>query len=177
MKRSLKSALTLAAAAFALQPIAAAAQEQQCLTEQEISAMIVYAVPHALRGLNTSCGPALSSDGFLNLGGGELAARYADRGSENWPLAFDAFLKFAGANGAMAQSEIQLDKLPPEVVRPLVDELIAQKVASDLKVEDCRKYERVLEVVAPLEPEELGAITAVVFSMVGVDNPKVCPVE
>ena len=176
MKRTLKAALTLASAAFAVQPIAASAQ-QQCLSEQEVSAMIIYAVPHALRGLGTKCGPALAGDGFFKRGGADLASRYAAQGNANWPLAFDAFLKFAGVNGAMGESPMPLDQLPPEVVRPLVNELVAQKVAQDLKVEDCRKYERVLEVVAPLEPEELGAISAIVFSMVGVENPSVCAVE
>jgi len=168
----------MAAVAMAIQPALSSAQAAEtCLKEAEVSAMLVYAMPHAIRGISSSCSTTLASDGFLANGAGEMSSRYLAEGDAAWPAAFSAFMTFIRADEAAQTGGFALDKLPEELVRPLVDELIAQKVAEGMKVEDCRKFERVGEAIAPLEPHEVGNLVAVVLDLTDVDKPSICPSE
>jgi len=170
------SALALAASTFAMQPAVAQA-EQACVTEEAVSAMIVYGLPHVMRAAGNKCAGTLSADGFFALQAEAMANRYMAHSDEAWPLAYDTFLRLAEANGASTDDDFPLDELSDDAVRPLITEMLAIKFTEDMKLEDCRKIERAAEALAPLEPWELGNLSAVILSIVGVDNPSICPVE
>ena len=170
------SALAAAALALVSQPALAQAQ-RDCISEAEVSAMVIYAVPSALRGVQSRCGANLAPNGFLATNGARLAQRYAAASDANWPRALSGLNRMVGSGELKQQAPIQLDQLPPELVRPLFDEMIAQKVATQVAVTDCRRIERAAEAFSPLEPEELGRISAVVLNLVGVDKPKICTVN
>ena len=176
MSLAKSSVLAIAALSLASQPVFAQVQ-RDCVNEAEVSAMVIYAVPHALRGVRSRCGANLASDGFLAAHGAQLARRYNAVADANWPGALSGLNRMVGTGELKQQMPIQLDRLPPEVVRPLFDEMIAQKVAAQVAVADCRRIERAAEAFAPLEPEELGRISAVILSLVGVDKPKICVVN
>ena len=169
-------AFAVAATALFAQP-ALAQGARGCISEAEVGAMVIYAVPHALRGVNTQCAATLAPDGFLARQGERMGQRYAALSNANWRPAFNGFMQMAGTGQLEARAGFDLSTLPPEIVRPLVDEMIAQKVGEQVKTGDCRRIERTVEAFAPLEPAELGRISAVVLSLVGVDNPKICPVS
>ena len=68
-----------------------------------------------------------------------------------------------------------LADLPDEAVRPLIDALIQQKVAEAIKPGSCSDIERLAEVLALLETDEVGALSGVIASMALKDkNPQVC---
>lgn len=166
-----KIATALAAAATAALPVSAAAQEA-CLTETQVSAMVVYGVPLAMGGLQQSCGEVLSPDGFLATGAPAMADRYAAQSDAAWPDAFSAFLSFAGSGGQESVSAMR--EMPQEALRPFLDALITGLIANEVKPEKCGNIERLLEVLAPLEPFEAGRLAAVIAAMAGVEDPEIC---
>ena len=169
------TALALAACALVSQP-ALAQSAKPCVSEAEVSAMVIYGVPHALRGVQDRCGANLAPDGFMAREGNRLTQRYAALAQANWRPALNGLMQLSGAGEMEQDSGFDLASLPPEIVRPLIDEMIAQKVGEQVKVGDCRRIERAVEAFAPLEPAELGRISAVILSLVGVDQFTICPV-
>ena len=170
------SALAIAALTLASQPAFAQAQ-RDCVSEAEVSAMVIYGVPHALRGVRSRCGANLAADGFLATRGEQLSQRYAALADANWRGALNGLTRMMLADDVAARGGLQLDRLPPEIVRPLLDEMIAQKVGEQVAVTDCRRIERAAEVFSPLDPDELGRISALILSLAGVDKPKICTVN
>ena len=171
-------ALALAALTIPAQPVFAQAQAQRdCVTEAEVSARGIYSVPHALRSVRSRCGANLAADGFLATQGNRLSQRYAALADSNWRGALTGITRMVGAGLMQGQAQLQLDRLPAEIVRPLVDEMIAQKVAEQVAPADCRRIERAAEAFAPLEPTEVGRISAVIMSLAGIERPKICTVS
>tara|TARA_A100001391_G_scaffold129559_2_gene88722 strand:+ start:5087 stop:5620 length:534 start_codon:yes stop_codon:yes gene_type:complete len=176
MSLTKSSAPVLAAAMLTAQPVQAEAL-RDCVSEAEVSAMVIYAVPHALRGVRTRCGANLAADGFLVTQGEQLTQRYAAFADASWDDALSGLALMAGTPDVEGTEDLRLDKMPPEIVRPLVDEMIAQKVSQMVAVPDCGRIERAVEAFAPLEPNELGQISAVILSLTGVKKPKICAVS
>lgn len=168
-----KFVTALAAAATAALPVTASAQEA-CLTEQQVSAMIVYGVPLAMGGLEQSCGEVLSPDGFLATGAPEMVERYAAQSDVAWPDAFSAFLTFAGSDNDEGASAMR--EMPEEALRPFLDALLTGMIANEVKPERCGNIERLLEVLAPLEPFEAGRLAAVIAALAGVEDPEICEI-
>lgn len=84
--------------------------------------------------------------------------------------------QFGGKGGAEADEMMAMfQTLPPETVRPLFDAVIEQKVAEEIKVGDCAKIERGVELLSPLPPENVGGLITFLLDVAKVDNPKVCP--
>ena len=116
-----KIVTALAAAATAALPATATAQET-CLTERQVSAMVVYGVPLAMGGLQQSCADVLSPDGFLATGAPAMVDRYSAESDAAWPDAFSAFLTFAGSSSEEGVSAMR--EMPEEAMRPFLDALL-----------------------------------------------------
>jgi hypothetical protein len=175
-----KLASLLAGAAILVQPVAAAAANGRiaspCITEAEISSMVVYAVPSVIQSANLRCSEALSSRGFLARQGQTLAGRYIGLQDKAWPQAKSGFMKFASTKSASNADKLDiLATLPDDAVRPLVDALVVQELAGKIAVKDCRKVERIMEAISPIEPEAAGDLIGVIASLAGLENPSICP--
>lgn len=165
-----------AAAALALQPAVAGAQ-QACITEDEVSAMAIYSVPSLVQSVRVRCNGKLASSGFLARRGDALIARYAKLQSSVWPRAKSGLLKFGAgkARGAPGQVDPSMfATLPDNAVRPLVDALIVQEAAAKLEPSHCGRVERVIEAVAPIDPEVAGTLIGVVVGLVAPNDPPIC---
>lgn len=174
MTRKFRTIFSMAAAAaFVVQPSVASAQ--QCISEPQISDMIVYAVPLAVKSVQNTCGASLASDGFLALEGDALSARYLVHKDYAWPGAVEALMVFAGDKDPEVGQLFQ--SLPPEALQPFIDAVIVQKVAEEIPVKDCRKIERAIEAIAPVEPQDAGNLIAVIMSLADIKEPSVCPLE
>lgn len=166
--------LAMAAGLAALaQPQLAAAQS--CISDEEVSAAAIYAVPPLIAGVRAKCRPVLADDGFLATNGDALSARYAALAPQNWPIARDALLKLAGTSSANErQIADTLRQLPDDAVRPMVDALIVEKLAEDIRPESCERIERGISLLEPLEPAETGAIAAFILLMVRPEGLPLC---
>lgn len=167
-----KVAAAIAAAATASLPVTAAAQEA-CLTETQVSAMVIYGVPLAMGGLQESCSGQLGTSGFLATGAPAMADRYAAQSDAVWPEAFAAFSTFAGRNGDDRGFEA-MRQMPEEALRPFLDALITGLISAQIPADKCGDIEKLLEALAPLEPHEAGRLAAVIASLTGVENPSIC---
>lgn len=175
----------LAAVALATPVYAQAAQAKPpCVSEQEVSALTVYSLPQIIAATRTSCGARLSANGFLATGADALAQRYASQKAPNWPLAKSALMKFASAKSDASKAGAsdplaQVGSLPDNALQPFVDAFIQQEVAQQIKPAACRPIERVMQAIAPLEPDETGTLIGVIAGLAlthDKDLP-VCPVE
>lgn len=165
--------------------VAGQASAQECISQAQISNLAIYAVPLLVDGVQGKCVGQLPSDGFLATSGAEFTAPYTHLQDSVWPEAREGFMYFA-ANGGKQDEGMQgeglanaqlLRSLPDEALRPLFDAIITQKVGESVKLGDCHKVERALELMAPLPPENTGELIALLVSAVGKQEPKVCESE
>ena len=170
-----KGLAACAAAALALQPIAASAQ-QACVTEAELSAVAIYSVPSLEQAMRVKCSGELSSNGYLARRGDALSGRYAALQPKVWPRAKSGMLKVLGSNSGAAQGRQLLDSvgmLPDNAIRPLVDAWIIQETSAKIPSANCRRLEWVIEAMAPIDPEVAGGV---IGALVGLVDPEQMPV-
>lgn len=173
----LKGLALAAAASLALQPTLASAQAN-CVTEQEVTAIAIYAVPGAIEAVRLKCGATLGTGGYLARSGAGLSARYTALQPRVWPRAKAGLLKVltarAGDNRAR-QSMGMMASLPDSAVRPLVDALIVQEISAKIATGQCRRIELVLQAIAPIEPEIAGGVIGSIVGLVDPEQMPVCP--
>lgn len=170
-RRSLSIAL---AASFSM--LASQAHAQQCIAEKQVESLAIYALPAIVKGVQTECVNELSDDGFLAQSGEAFVQPYLAMQDSVWPDAKAGFLLFA-AKGEEDQAEDEMDllaSLPDEAVRPLLDLILTEKVGEEIKLSDCGRIERAVELVAPLPPENTGGLIALIAGLAGVDDPRIC---
>lgn len=152
----------------------AAEVETNCLSEEEISAMVVYVMPQAIAAAQMSCKTELAPDSFIITRGTVMAQRYAERADAMWPLTRSAFIKFGG--GSKNEDIRELTNLPDTAIRPLIEAVVKQKVAEEIKPKSCHGIERLAKVMDRIEPETTGALIGVIAALALADKekPKVC---
>lgn len=164
-----------AAAALAIQPVAASAQA--CVTEDEASAIAIYSVPSLVEAVRLKCGGELAPSGYLARRGDSLIGRYAPIQTRVWPRAKSGLLKvFASKAGASSgrQTLNAVASLPDDAVRPLVDALIVQEASPKIAPQNCTRLERVIEFVAPIDPELAGDLLGAIAGLVNHREFPVC---
>lgn len=156
---------------------AQAAHAQQCITPEDLTDAGIYSVPVLAEGFETSCAPHLAEHGFFATRGDEFVAPYAAMQEERWPGTRRAFL-LLGASGGDDEADVEgmelLASLDPDALRPLVDAFLAQKIGEEIKPEDCPRIEQVMELLAPLPPENFGGLLTFILEVSGVNEPQVC---
>lgn len=164
------------AAVLAIQPAVASAQ-QACVTEEQASAIAMYSVPGLVQAVRLRCANELSSSGYLARRGDNLIGRYAPVQNRVWPAAKAGLLEFlAGKAGASQRLEGlgSVPTLPDEAIRPLVDALIVQEAAARIATGNCIRLERVIELVAPIDPEMAGGLLGAIAGLVNHRDFPVC---
>lgn len=163
-----KALTVLGAAAAALQPVAVSAQ-QACVTEEEAGAIAIYSVPSLVQAVRLRCDGQLSPNGFLARSGNDLINRYGPVQSQAWPKAKSGLIKVLTSKAGAAQRPGNLEmirSLPDDAVRPLIDALIVQETSAKIPTGHCGQVERVIQYVAPIDPQTgsglLGAIAGLV---------------
>jgi hypothetical protein len=177
-----KALAVTAAAALALQPVAASAQ-QACLTEDEVSAIAIYSVPSLVQAVRTRCAGELSASGFMARRGESLTGRYVALQGTVWPRAKSGLLKLLAGGARQARPATpgapglgMLADLPDSAVRPLVDALIVQEASAKIEPTNCGRIERVAQAMAPIDPEVAGTLLGLLVGFAGSDRLPVCPV-
>jgi hypothetical protein len=168
-----------AAAALALQPIAASAQ-QSCITEAEVSAVAIYSLASLVQSVRLRCDGQLSPSGYLARRGDSLITRYAALQNGAWPRAKSGMLKVLARKSRTDQNRQNLDmisNLPDNAVRPLVDALIVQELSPKIDVKHCGRIERMIEIASPIDPEIAGTLLGAVAGIVNHAELPVCPVR
>lgn len=139
-----------------------------CLSENEVTSLVGFALPSVIDGTMKSCKPHLSSNGYFSTRGGEFLGRYAARKEQNWPLAKSAFLKLGGSKDAKMAD--MMKNLPDTAVQPFVEAMVSELVSGEIKPDQCTAIERGVRLLAPLPPENTAEL--VTFILVLADKPK-----
>ena len=176
MALSAKLLAALGAASLLFQPTLASAQAAACVTEQEVSAIAIYSVPSLVQAVRLRCAGELVSNGYLARRGDALSARYAALQPSVWPRAKSGLLKLFAAGAGESRGGLDtISTLPDDAVRPFVDALIVQESAPKIAPKNCTRIERVIEVMAPIDPEVAGTLLGVLVGFADSDRLPVCP--
>lgn len=156
----------VAAAALALlqgQMAQAATASAQCISENEMTGLVGFALPSALDGAMKGCKPHLATTGYFATRGNEFLERYTARKDANWPMAKAAFLKFGGSGDAKIKDTFA--KLPDEAVKPFVEAMVSELVGSEIKPDQCKAIERGVRLLAPLPPENTAELVSFILAL------------
>jgi hypothetical protein len=166
----------LGAATLPVQPALAAVPTPRCVTEQEVSAIAIYSVPSLVQAVRQRCAGKLVSSGYLARRGDALAARYGALQPTVWPRAKSGLFKlFSGASSDGRSGLETISTLPDDAVRPFIDALIVQESAPKIALRNCTRIERVIEVMAPIDPEVAGTLLGVLVGFADSEEIPLCP--
>lgn len=169
-------ALGLGMAAVMQHQVALAqADAAACIEQADLADAVVYAMPLLTQAVRGKCSASLSSSGFIARQGDAFVAPYVARQAAAWPGALRMLSQFGGSDKDGAEMMQMFSALPADTVRPLFDAIIEQKVAEEIKVADCAKIERGVELLSPLPPENVSGLVTFLLDLAKVDNPKMCP--
>ena len=171
-----KTLAMLGSVTIAFQPVAASAQSA-CVTIEEASAIAVYSVPSLVQAVRLRCDGQLSSSGYLARSGNTLISRYGSIQAQAWPKAKSGLLKVLTSKAGAAPGAVILDMvraLPDDAVRPLVDALLVQEASAKIPVSHCSHAERVIQHVAPIEPEMAGGLLGAIAGLINHSDFPVC---
>jgi hypothetical protein len=159
-----------AALLIALTPGVAMAAEPVCLTKQEATSLIAYALPQAIAGTAKRCGPSLPANAFLNTQGPALAQRYAGQKDRYWPKAKPALLKTLGAQGD--GSGKTMAGLPDDTLRQLADVFVEGFVSQRIAPKSCKKLDLAIDLLSPLPPENTAGLIALTLEVASAADQK-----
>jgi hypothetical protein len=166
----------ICAAALAL-PAQAVQAQQQCFSQDEVSAAFIYAMPGVIEGVTTRCSGSLGNGGFLPRQGKAMAARYAAQQNAAWPKARSALLKVvtnASKAGNSNDTLGMLSQIPGETMRPLVDALIVQEAANRTEIAQCGKVDKLAAALAPLDAKDAANLLGTMFAVFEPNHPLLC---
>ena len=189
MKQLVRIAALPAAFLALAQP--ALAQGTQCVARADIADATTYAMPLVLEGLRTSCADLLPADSFIINESAAFGEKFAPLRDAAWPGARRLLVSFiesetgasredAGNAGPDMGGVIQmLMQMEGDDLRPFVDAMATQAIAAEIKPDTCSDIEAVLPLLAPLPPENHGALISTILGMVADDEDelKICPAQ
>ena len=148
---------------------------QDCFEQAYFSGATVYALPLLGDAFMNRCSSELSATGFMATQGEAFLEPYRARQDANWPATLRILQLFGDrGSGPDGLSEL-VNSLPESALRPFVDAVIGTMVIKEIKLEDCAKIERGVELLSPLPPENVGGLMSFLMDMAGVKNPEICP--
>lgn len=130
----------------------APAQQSQrpCLTQSQVEAMTLFALPPLLEGAAKACAPALPADSYLMNGGRTLARTLAAESSTHWAGASSAVAMVGGKDFPAGLSET--------TARGLIHDLVLNGLSSPKGREQCGRIDRAADLLSPLPPRNLAGL-------------------
>lgn len=122
---------------------AQAAQAQQCLTRTEVHGLVGYVLPRVLSSATTTCGANAPASSFFRTRAPQLVGELEVGRDALWPLARKSFGKMSGKGESM-------DALPDVLMKPVLDQVIDEKVGPSITKTNCADIERIASPMSPL---------------------------
>lgn len=155
------------AALLSVVPGVAAAAEPVCLTHEEATSLLTYALPQAIEGTSKRCASVLPADAFLRRSSGDLIARYSGQKARYWPKAKPAFFKALGSDAANT-----LRALPDQTTQQLADTFVEGFVSQQIALKSCDKLDLAIDLLSPLPPENTAGLIALTMEIAGEAEPR-----
>tara|TARA_B100000678_G_scaffold104115_1_gene86993 strand:+ start:1542 stop:2111 length:570 start_codon:yes stop_codon:yes gene_type:complete len=180
----MKMPFKLAAGAAALLSLSqpAMAQGAKCVDRADLADATTYAMPLFIEGLQAKCAGVLPEQGFVRSQGSAFAQQFTPLRDAAWPGARRVLVSFieretgadrkdAEAAGSGMGGVIQnLMRMEGDELRPFVDAIATQMIAEQIKPAACADIEKVMPLLAPLPPENYGALVATILGFVSKDD-------
>ena len=170
--------LRLAAAGAALISLSqpALAQGTTCIAPADLADAVTYVMPLAIESAQSTCSETLPADSFLLSEGAEFANRFEPLSDMTWPGARRLFMNFAERGKQSETMSGILDELSDDELRPFLDAILVQVVASEITPASCSDINTVLPLLAPLPPENYGPLLVTLFGFIGDEENdlKIC---
>ena len=169
----------------------AMAQGVNCVQRADVADMTTYAMPLAIEALQAQCADVLPADSFIMNEGAAFADGFEPLRDTAWPGARRVLVsiieKHTGATRQQAEAAspamggviMNLMRMEGDELRPFVDAIATQLIAGEIKPSTCGDVEAILPLLAPLPPENYGALVATILGMVVEEGHAmpVCAVE
>ena len=147
--------------------LAAAPAEQAqrpCLTQAQIEAMTLFALPPLLEGAAKACAPALPANSYLMNGGRTLAQTLGAESSTHWASASPAVTMLGGKEFPAGLSET--------TARGLIHDLILNGLSTAKGREQCGRIDRAADLLSPLPPRNLAGLIVLGVEIATVEEIK-----
>ena len=143
------------------------------MSEEEVSTLARFAMPGAFRGLVNGCRAQLPADAYVLTQGDALQARLEASATGAQDAAIAAFMEM-GMTDDPGMGEV-LGNMPPSVLGPFLNEMVAGMVATQIKPEQCVTADRALALLDPLPPENLAALLGLIVVEMQKDDTEEAP--
>ena len=150
--------------------LAAAPAEQAqrpCLTQAQVEAMTLFALPPLLEGAAKACAPALPANSYLMNGGRTLAQTLAADSSTHWAGASSAVTMLGGKDFPAGLSET--------TARGLIPDLVMNGLSSVKGREQCGRIDRAADLLSPLPPRNLAGLVVLGVEIATVEESRDLP--
>ncbi len=155
MKHITKLAGVALACASILFAAPASAQKEDEIDPAAVSAAVRYALPLVFEGYVTACFETLEADGFVTMNAPALREKFTDGAEASWPGARLFLLQVAREQGGY---EGDTDQIGDDDLRAVLDPMIEEMAATEIKAEYCSDIEKALEIMDPLPADNLAAM-------------------
>ena len=132
-----------------------------CITDREMHGLVAYFLPAVIDEVSANCSVHLPAASFLRAGLPRLQSALSENKEAAWPLARAAFFKIADSKDGK-----QMAKLSDRALRPLVDEILAEKMSLKVDAPMCGEISDIAEALAPLSPDQSVHLLATIFNAV-----------
>lgn len=177
----------IASAALALTALAsgqALAAQQACIEPADLGDTITYAMPMLYEAVEGPCSAIFAESEFMTNKADAFLDQFRARQDDAWPGTLRLLKVFMaqqgeknGGDDAMASA---IAMMPEDSLRPLVDviigQMVAERIANKIKVSTCSDVAEAMELIAPLPPENISALTVFIAKQAELDDPKICGV-
>jgi hypothetical protein len=158
----------VAALAMAVAASAAAAAPPACVTRAQINDFTLFALPGVIDAVADKCRAARPANAYLLNGGRDLSRRLAEGSGARWQGALAVFRTFGDRK--------MPEGLSAETMRGVIRDVMAAEALKKVTPFECAKANEAAELLAPLPPENLGRLMALIFELAGQEKGlKVCP--
>ncbi len=159
--------LCISGPAMGVEPVA-----RPCLTSSELHGMVGYFLPNVLTEVAAGCTAHLPPGSYLRSGMVPLMDGLSQGRESAWPAARAAFFKLSPAGETK-----EMASLSDRALRPLVDEVLAQKMRIPVNASICGEVNDIVEALNPLNSAQIVHLVASILAAAGRNDSKLrsCP--
>ena len=118
----------------------AAQPPRPCITDSEMHGLVAYFLPAVIDEVTRGCTPHLQANSYMRSGMTVLRGSLGQGKEAAWPAARAAFFKMSDA-----ADEKTMAGLSDKALRPLVDEMLAGKMAIPVDAPKCQEINGIAE--------------------------------
>jgi hypothetical protein len=130
-----------------------------CVTDQEMHGLVAFVLPDVLKKLSDNCATYLPPSSYFSTGLPKLLTGLNEGKDPAWPMAKAAFFKLGGP-----EKTNDMAKLSDRALRPLVDELVSQKLTMTVSAPLCGEANDIAESLSPLSATQTVHTVATLFN-------------